>query len=81
MLCCNLPNQAVFKQGDDRVMPPRRQGGPANNLCVYHWHEVGCKKKGSYIYSGHVTKVDYDQDPDKYKNADFSKSAKKAPKE
>ena len=24
MLCCNLPNQTVFKQGDDRAMPPRR---------------------------------------------------------
>ena len=28
-----------------------------------------------------MTKVEYDQDPDKYKNADFSKDAKKAPKE
>ena len=81
MLCCNLLNQTVFKQGDDRVMLPRRQGGPAKNFCVYHWHEIGCKKKGSCIYGGHVTKVDYDQDPDKYKNADFSKSSKKAPKE
>jgi len=71
----------VFKQGDGSVMSPRRQGGPANNFCVYHWHEVGCKKKGSCIYGGHVTKVDYDQDPDKYKNADFSKSTKKAAKE
>ena len=25
--------------------------------------------------------VEYDQDPDKFKNADFSKDAKKAPKE
>ena len=22
MLCCNLPNQSAFKQGDERVMPP-----------------------------------------------------------
>ena len=50
MLCRNLPNQTVFKQGDDRVMPPRWPGGPANNFCVYHWHEVGCKKKGACIY-------------------------------
>ena len=50
MLCCNLPNQTVFNQGDDRVMPPCRQGGPANNFCVDHWHVVGCKKKGSCIY-------------------------------
>ena len=28
-----------------------------------------------------MTKVDYDQDPGKYKNADFSKSVKKAAKE
>jgi hypothetical protein len=81
MLCCNLPNQTVFKQGDDRVMSPRRQGGPANNFCVYHWHEVGCKKKGSCVYGGHVTNVDYDKDPEKYKNMDFSKNQKKAAKE
>ena len=59
MLCSSLPNQSVFKQGDPRVMPPRRPGGPPNNFCVYHWHEVGCKKKGSCVYGGHVTKVDY----------------------
>ena len=57
MLCCNLPNQSAFRQGDERVMPPRRPGGTANNLCVYHWHEVGCRKKGSCVYGGHVTKV------------------------
>ena len=68
MLCCNLPNQSAFKQGDERVMPPQRPGGTANNFCVYHWHEVGCKKKGSCVYGGHVTKVDYDKDPEKYKN-------------
>ena len=81
MLCCNLPNQSAFKQGDERVMPPRRPGGTANNFCVYHWHEVGCKKKGSCVYGGHVTKVDYDKDPEKYKNMDFSKNQKKAAKE
>ena len=63
MLCCNLPNQMFVKQGDDRVMPPRRQGGPANNFCVCHWREVGCKKKGSCIYGGHVIKMDYDANP------------------
>jgi len=81
MLCSSLPNQSAFKQGDDRVMPPRRPGGPPNNFCVYHWHEVGCKKKGSCVYGGHVTKVDYDKDSEKYKNMDFSKSQKKAPKD
>ena len=79
MLCCNLPNQSASKQGDERVMPPRRPGGTANNFCVCHWHEVGCKKKGSCVYGGHVTKVDYDKDPEKYKNTGFSK--KKAVKE
>ena len=39
MLCCNRPNQSAFKQGDERIMPPRRPGGTANNFCVYHWHE------------------------------------------
>ena len=53
----------------------------ANNLCVYHWHEVGCKKKGACIYGGHVTKTEYDKDPEKYKNMDFSKNQKKAAKE
>ena len=81
MLCSSLPNQSAFKQGDERVMPPRRPGGTANNFCVYHWHEVGCKKKGSCVYGGHVTKVDYDKDPEKYKNMDFSKNQKKAAKE
>ena len=81
MLCSSLPNQSAFKQGDERVMPPRRPGGPPNNFCVYHWHEVGCKKKGSCVYGGHVTKVDHDKDPEKYKNMDFSKNQKKAAKE
>ena len=81
MLCSSLPNQSAFKQGDERTMPPRRQGGVANNFCVYHWHEVGCKKKGACVYGGHVTKVDYDKDPEKYKNMDFSKNQKKAAKE
>ena len=81
MLCSSLPNQSAFKQGDERVMPPRRPGGPPNNFGVYHWHEVGCKKKGSCVYGGHVTKVDYDKDPEKYKNMDFSKKEKKAAKE
>ena len=67
--------------GGDRVMPLCRQGGPASSLCVYHWHEVGCKKKGACIYGGHMTKVEYEGDPSKYKNADFSKDSKKAPKE
>ena len=60
-------------------MPPRRPGGTANNFCVYHWHAVGCKKKGSCVYGGHTTKVDYDKDPEKYKSMGFSK--KKAAKE
>ena len=80
MLCSSLPNQSAFKQGDERTMPPRRQGGVANNFCVYHWHEVGCKKKGACVYGGHVTKVDYDKDSEKYKTMDFSKN-KKAAKE
>ena len=33
------------------------------------------------MYGGHVTKVDYDNDPEKYKNMDFSKNQKKAAKE
>ena len=81
MLCSSLPNQFAFKQCDERAMPPRRPGGTANNFCVYHWHEVGCKKKGSCVYDGHVTKGDYDKDPEKYKNMDFSKNQKATAKE
>ena len=66
MLCSSLPNQSAFKQGDERTMPPRRPGGVANNFCVYHWHEVGCKKKGACVYGGHVAKVEHDKGPGKY---------------
>ena len=31
MLCCNLPDQPAFKQGDERFMPPRRPGETANS--------------------------------------------------
>ena len=36
------------------------------------------QEEGSCVYGGHVTKVDYDKDPEMYKNMDFSKNQKKA---
>ena len=67
MLCNKLPNQSVFGQDDERVMPPHRPGGPANNFCVYFWHSEKCLKGDKCIYGGHVRKETYEKDPSKFK--------------
>ena len=46
MLCSRLPGQRVFKEGDPRVMPPRQEGGPEKQFCVYAWHGERCVHGG-----------------------------------
>ena len=46
MLCSRLPGQTVFKDGDQRTMPPRQDGGPENQICVYAWHGERCVHGG-----------------------------------
>ena len=68
MPCYKLPNQKVFKEGDGKMMPPRRTGGPPNNMCVYFWHFGNCSKGVNCDYGFHITKAEYDKNPDKYKS-------------